>query len=77
MNTLLNIYICIYTCVYLNFDIDVDRTIIQTSLREMEEEMGIPKEKVEVLGVLRCNWHEVASMTGIAVTPVVGFIGER
>lgn len=58
------------------YTVDVDRTIIQTSLREMEEEMGIPKEKVEVLGVLRCNWHEVASMTGIAVTPVVGFIGE-
>mmetsp|Transcript_15317 Transcript_15317/g.25574 ORF Transcript_15317/g.25574 Transcript_15317/m.25574 type:complete len:403 (+) Transcript_15317:120-1328(+) len=54
----------------------VDATIIQTSLREMEEELGIPREKIEVLGILRCNWHEVASMTGIAVTPVVGFIGE-
>jgi nudix motif 8 len=54
----------------------VDATIIQTSLREMEEELGVPKEKIEVLGILRCNWNEVASMTGIAVTPVVGFIGE-
>ncbi len=42
----------------------------------MEEELGIPKEKIEVLGILRCNWNEVASMTGIDVTPVVGFIGE-
>lgn len=57
-------------------DEGVDATIIQTSLREVEEELGIPKEKIEVLGVLRCNWNEVASMTGIAVTPVVGFIGE-
>lgn len=54
----------------------VDSTIIQTSLRETEEEIGIPREKVEVLGILRCRWHEVANMAGIAVTPVVGFIGE-
>ena len=54
----------------------VDSTIIQTSLRETEEEIGIPKEKIEVLGILRCKWHEVANMAGIAVTPVVGFIGE-
>jgi nudix motif 8 len=53
-----------------------DQTIIQTSLREMEEELGISKEKIDVLGILRCNWNEVASMTGIAVTPVIGFIGE-
>jgi nudix motif 8 len=57
-------------------DEGVDSTIIQTSLREMEEELGIAKEKIEVLGILRCNWNEVASMTGIDVTPVVGFIGE-
>eukprot|EP00605_Chrysophyceae_sp_TOSAG23-4_P002034 GSChrysophyteH1.ASY1.ANO1.2252.1 assembled CDS len=42
-------------------DEGVDATIIQTSLREMEEELGIA---------------EVAGMTGVAVTPVVGFIGE-
>lgn len=52
-----------------------DGTIIETSLREMQEELGIPPEKTEVLGVLRCNWDEVSNMTGIAVTPVVGFIG--
>lgn len=57
-------------------DEGVDATIVQTSLREMEEELGIPKEKIEVLGILRCNWNEVANMTGVAVTPVVGFIGE-
>lgn len=54
----------------------VDASIIETSLREMEEELGIPSDKTEVLGILRCNWNEVASMTGIAVTPVVGYIGE-
>lgn len=28
------------------------------------------------LGVLRCDWSEVAAITGIAVTPVVGYIGK-
>ena len=28
------------------------------------------------MGVLRCNWDEVSNMTGIAVTPVIGFIGD-
>ena len=45
-------------------DEGVDNTIIQTSLREFEEELGIKPEKVEVLGILRCDWGEVASMTG-------------
>ena len=36
----------------------------------------ILSEKTEVLGVLRCNWDEVSNMTGIAVTPVIGFIGD-
>lgn len=57
-------------------DEGIDNTIIQTSLRETEEELGIPHEKVEVLGILRCNWSEVQGYTGIAVTPVVGYIGE-
>lgn len=27
------------------------------------------------MGVLRCDWAEVASLVGVAVTPVVGFLG--
>jgi nudix motif 8 len=54
----------------------VDSTIIQTSLREMEEEIGIAPQSTEVLGILRCNWEEVATMTGVSVTPVVGYIGD-
>ncbi len=57
-------------------DTEVDSTIIETSLREMEEELGIPAAKTEILGILRCNWNEVSSLTGIAVTPVVGYIGD-
>mmetsp|Transcript_1830 Transcript_1830/g.3911 ORF Transcript_1830/g.3911 Transcript_1830/m.3911 type:complete len:414 (-) Transcript_1830:105-1346(-) len=52
-----------------------DRTIVSTSLREMEEEIGISMEEVNVLGILRCNWGEVAKLTGTAVTPVIGYVG--
>lgn len=54
----------------------MDTTIIETSLREFEEEMGVSGDKVRVLGILRCDWTEVQNMTGVAVTPVVGFLGE-
>lgn len=53
-----------------------DSCIEGTCLREMNEEVGLAPEAVEVLGILRCDWSSVASITGIAVTPVVGFIGE-
>jgi nudix motif 8 len=52
----------------------VDATVIQTSLREMEEEIGLEAELTEVLGILRCKWSEVASLTGVAVTPVIGYV---
>lgn len=53
-------------------DEGVDSNIIQTSLREMYEELGITREETEVMGILRCKWSEVAGMTGVAVTPVIG-----
>lgn len=56
-----------------------DSSIVATCLREMEEEIpGISVERgdVTVLGVLRCNWGEVHHLVGVAVTPVVCFIGE-
>jgi nudix motif 8 len=57
-------------------DEDADSTIIQTSLRETSEELGIPGDAIDVLGILRCNWAEVEHLTGVAVTPVVGWMGE-
>ncbi|CAN0120398.1 unnamed protein product [Pylaiella littoralis] len=56
-------------------DIGQDQHIIQTALREMGEEIGILESSVDVLGVLRCDWAELASLIGVAVTPVVGFLG--
>jgi len=54
-----------------------DKSIVGTCLREMEEEIGgIEDDSITVLGVLRCNWGEVHHLTGVAVTPVVCYIGE-
>uniref|UniRef100_A0A7S3V6J2 Nudix hydrolase domain-containing protein n=1 Tax=Chaetoceros debilis TaxID=122233 RepID=A0A7S3V6J2_9STRA len=52
-----------------------DKSIVATCLREMDEEIeGIGE--ATVLGVLRCNWGEVHHLVGVAVTPVVCYIGE-
>jgi 8-oxo-dGTP pyrophosphatase MutT (NUDIX family) len=53
-----------------------DLSIVETCLREMDEELGIGARQTHILGVLRCNWSEVSNLTGISVTPVVGFIGD-
>jgi 8-oxo-dGTP pyrophosphatase MutT (NUDIX family) len=54
-----------------------DKSIVATCLREMAEEIdGLDIENVSVLGVLRCNWGEVHHLVGVAVTPVVCFIGD-
>eukprot|EP01082_Thalassiosira_pseudonana_P014254 g12982.t1.1.5e17418b g12982 g12982.t1 contig7:606246-607261(+) len=53
-----------------------DKSIVQTCLREMEEEIGIEHNSASVLGVLRCNWGEVHHLVGVAVTPVVCYIGQ-
>jgi len=60
-----------------------DSTIVATCLREMQEEIGglvstniDDASEVQVLGVFRCNWGEVHNLVGIAVTPVVCFLGE-
>ena len=49
---------------------NTDATLIAAALREAQEEVAIPPEKVEVIGVL----PPVDSVTGFQVTPVVGII---
>jgi nudix motif 8 len=49
-----------------------DQDDIDTALRELEEEIGVHRDAVDVLG----TFHEVMSITQVCVTPVVGFIGE-
>ena len=62
-----------------------DKTIVETCLREMKEEIGGLEfdhtndqqgHGVNVLGVLRCNWGEVHHLVGVAVTPVVCALGQ-
>jgi 8-oxo-dGTP pyrophosphatase MutT (NUDIX family) len=48
-----------------------DKTLIQTALREMEEEIGLPPDIVEIAGFL--DSHETLN-TGFAILPVVGFL---
>jgi 8-oxo-dGTP pyrophosphatase MutT (NUDIX family) len=52
-----------------------DQTIASTCLREMHEEIGGLGD-ITVLGVLRCNWGEVHHLVGVAVTPLVCFLGD-
>jgi 8-oxo-dGTP pyrophosphatase MutT (NUDIX family) len=47
---------------------NTDATLIAAALREAQEEVAIPPESVEVIGVL----PPVDSVTGFQVTPVVG-----
>jgi 8-oxo-dGTP pyrophosphatase MutT (NUDIX family) len=50
-----------------------DATLIETALREAEEEIGLSRESVHVLGVA----DEYVTVTRFAVTPVVGWIGAQ
>jgi 8-oxo-dGTP pyrophosphatase MutT (NUDIX family) len=47
-----------------------DKTIIDTALRESEEEIGLQRTNVEVLGSLNDYW----TPSGFCITPVVGYI---
>jgi 8-oxo-dGTP pyrophosphatase MutT (NUDIX family) len=47
-----------------------DATPIDTALREAEEEIGLARDQVDVLGVL----PEYRTSTGFRVTPVVGLV---
>jgi 8-oxo-dGTP pyrophosphatase MutT (NUDIX family) len=47
-----------------------DATIIDTALREAEEEIGLTRNTVEVLGVL----NDFCTPSGFCITPVVGFL---
>ena len=47
-----------------------DNTLIDTALREAEEEVGVLPSEVEVIGAL----PEYRTISGYAMTPVIGFV---
>lgn len=49
-----------------------DRDEVDCALRELEEEVGLSRAAVRVLGVS----HDAVSITGMRVTPVVAYVGE-
>lgn len=49
-----------------------DDDVTACALRELSEELGVEPERVQVLG----SYHDVRAITGVHVTPVVGFLGE-
>jgi len=49
-----------------------DESLMHTALRECHEEIGIPQNKVEIVGQL----SQVISLHGIRVTPYVGLVDE-
>jgi 8-oxo-dGTP pyrophosphatase MutT (NUDIX family) len=52
------------------FDPILDKTLRDTALRETEEEIGVPREKVKILGCL----DDFPTMTRYIITPFVGII---
>lgn len=49
---------------------DTDRTVVDAALRETEEEIGLPPDRIEVVGRL----DDYVTGTGFVVAPVVGLI---
>lgn len=49
-----------------------DASLADAALREWEEEVGVSAAYVNVLG----NFHEVLSITGVTVTPIIGYLGD-
>jgi len=50
-----------------------DTSLIETALRETEEEIGIPKSTIEVLGGL----DDLLTPFKFCITPIVGYIAEQ
>lgn len=49
---------------------DADEDVVQAALRETHEEVGIPPDAITVIGYL----NPMPTVTGYAVTPVVGMV---
>jgi 8-oxo-dGTP pyrophosphatase MutT (NUDIX family) len=50
-----------------------DETVVDTALRETEEEVGLTRNMVEIIGVL----SDFCTPSGFCITPIVGFMSTR
>ncbi|MFX1383238.1 MAG: NUDIX hydrolase [Promethearchaeota archaeon] len=55
------------------FDLKLDKSLRDTALRECEEEIGVPRNKIKILGCL----HDFPTMTQYIITPFVGVINKN
>ena len=55
------------------YDSTLDYSLKETALRECEEEIGVPSEKIQVLGCL----NDFPTMTQYIITPFVGVIDDQ
>jgi 8-oxo-dGTP pyrophosphatase MutT (NUDIX family) len=51
-----------------------DGSLLATALRETEEELGVPRDSVEIWGALD---HSVVTVSAYRITPFVGFVPHR
>ncbi len=54
------------------FDTKLDKSLEDTALRETEEEIGVTKDKVKILGCL----HDFPTMSQYIITPFIGIINK-
>lgn len=54
------------------FESKYDKSLVDTVLRETEEEIGVPRENVKILGCL----HDFPTMSQYIVSPFIGIINE-
>jgi 8-oxo-dGTP pyrophosphatase MutT (NUDIX family) len=52
------------------FERETDKSVIDTALRETEEEIGVPRQKITLLGYL----DDFPTMTKYIITPIIGKI---
>lgn len=55
------------------FESTQDNSLMDTALRETEEEIGVPRKNVKILGCL----HDFPTISGYNVSPFVGVISEN
>lgn len=51
-------------------DFSIDRTFIDTAVRETKEELGIPENKIEIIG----SMNTFVGPMGVTVDPVIGLL---